>query len=343
MKSIFHILTILCLAIMIASVDGIASEPRTGTSAAAQLLIPVGARYMAMGGAPISTVEGADAIFWNPAGVDRSAHVADVTFSRMSHIADIGVNYAALRVRFEGLGTLGFSLKAMDIGDIDITTEYAPDGGAGTYSPQFITAGLTYSRLLTDKISIGTTINFVSESVERISASGAAFDFGVQYKGLADVEGLSIGVVVKNIGPAIQYRGSGFYKNSQIDQADRGASPLSIVTQKDELPSFITIGLSYDYVVNEQSNVTLSSSYTDDGFSDDTIRYGFEYNFDNTFFIRTGYSLSPDAPDDANIYGLTAGAGFQYKTEKIGLTVDYTYRDVDFFDASNIFTLSFGF
>ena len=123
MKRIFSKTAVLCLALLfLVSVNGIAQEQRIGTNAASQLLIPVGARYIAMGGAPGATVQGVEAIFWNPAGVARADYGADVTFSHMSYFADININYAALAVKFGSLGSFGFSIKAMDIGDIIVTT-----------------------------------------------------------------------------------------------------------------------------------------------------------------------------------------------------------------------------
>lgn len=344
MKSIFTKVAIFCLALLlIASVDGIAQESRVGTNGAAELLIPVGARYLAMGGASVATVDGIESIFWNPAGMARSNYTADVMFSHMQHIADIDINYVAVSLAFSGIGTFGFSIKAMDIGDIPITTELAPDGTGALLSPQFVTAGITYSRALTDRISVGGTFNIVSETLDRVSSNGVAFDFGVQYRGLGNIDGLSLGIVVKNLGPAMQFGGSGLLVTSQIDGVDRGSSPEQLVAQKDELPSLIVIGASYKMSLGETSSLELVGSFQDNNFEDDAGRFGAEYNYDNMFFIRGGYTVQPDAADEAHIYGFTAGAGIHYDFANLGITVDYAYRDVDFFDASNIFSIKLGF
>lgn len=344
MKSTFSKVIILCLVfVLMTSITGMAQEVRVGTNGASELLIPVGARYIAMGGAPVATVQGVDAIYWNPAGLALSSYTADVMFSHMSHIADININYAALRLQFGGLGTFGFSIKALDVGSIPITTEFDPDGTGALLDPQFVTAGLSYSRALTDRISVGATLNIISETLDRVNATGVALDFGVQYRGLASVEGLSIGVVVKNLGPSMQFGGSGLLRESQVNQVDRGSSPLEIVAQKDELPSYIGIGVSYDINVNEKSSVVLSSSFQDNNFEDDAGRFGAEYNYNNLFFVRAGYSFEPDARDEVNIYGFSAGGGVHYDFNNLGITIDYAYRDVDFFDASNVFTISLGF
>lgn len=344
MNSIFLRTAVLCLALMLLfSVNGIAQEQRIGTNAASELLIPVGARHIALGGASVASVQGVDAIFWNPAGVARSNYTSDVMFSHMTYIADININYAAMALKFGNLGTIGFSIKAMDIGDIIVTSEVAPDGTGELLSPQFIVAGLTYSRALTDRISVGATVNLINETIERVSASGIAFDIGVQYRDLASIDGLSLGVTIKNLGPAMQYGGSGLLISSQIDNVDRGSTPLLIQAQKDELPSYIVIGVSYKMTMGETSNIQFVSTFQDNNFQDDTAQFGAEYSYNDQFFVRGGYSLSPDASDDVFIYGFTAGAGMHYDFANIGVTIDYTYRDVDIFDSSNVFSVRLGF
>lgn len=344
MKSLFFKIVVLCLALVfLVSVNGIAQEQRIGTNAASQLLIPVGARHIALGGANLATVSGAEAIFWNPAGVARSNYTADVMFSYMSHIADININYVALAVKFGGFGTIGFSVKSMDIGDIIVTSEVAPDGTGALLSPQFVTAGLTYSRQLTDAISFGGTVNLISESFERVNSSGVAFDFGVQYRGLAAIDGLSLAVTIKNLGPAMQYGGSGLLNSAQLDGVDRGGTPLLIQAQKDELPSFFVFGLSYKMSVGETSSLELASTFQDNNFQDDTGQFGAEYNYDDMFYARGGYTISPAAANDASIYSFTLGGGLHYDFSNIGVTIDYAYRDVKFFSASNVFSIKLGF
>ena len=344
MKSLFFKIAVLSLALVfLVSVNGIAQERRIGTNAASQLLIPVGARHIALGGANLATVSGAEAIFWNPAGAAVSDYTADVMFSYMSHIADININYVALAVKFGGFGTIGFSIKALDIGDIIVTSEVAPDGTGALLSPQFVTAGLTYSRQLTDAISFGGTVNLISESLERVSSNGFAFDFGVQYRGLAAVNGLNLAVTIKNLGPAMQYGGSGLLNPGQLNGVDRGATPVLIQTQKDELPAYFVVGLSYKMSVGETSSLELGSTFQDNNFQDDTGQFGVEYNYDDMFYVRGGYTIAPDAADETDIYSFTLGGGLHYDFSNIGVTIDYAYRDVDFFDASNVFTIRLGF
>ncbi|MDP3683529.1 MAG: PorV/PorQ family protein, partial [Ignavibacteria bacterium] len=149
---------------------------RTGTGGATQLLIPVGPRGIAMGESNIATSYGVESIFWNPAGAARMSSSTDVMFSHMSYIADIGVEYGAISANFEGFGVISLGLKSLSIGDIMETTTETPDGTGATFSPQMLTAGLSYSRQLTDRISVGLTANVIMETLGDVSTSGIAFN-----------------------------------------------------------------------------------------------------------------------------------------------------------------------
>jgi hypothetical protein len=336
------------VGMMILTGAALAQETRVGTNAASELLIPVGARYLGMGGASIAAVQGIEAMYWNPAGLARSSHSANAMFSQMRHISDINVSYVAVSATFGGLGTLGLSLKSLDIGDIIVTTEDAPDGTGALISPQFITVGLTYSRALSDRVNVGATLNIVSESIDRVGATGIAVDAGVQYSNVGQISGLNLGVAVKNLGPAIQYEGSGLFRSSRPNGVDRGSSPLQVVAQKDELPTVLEIGLSYSVPVGIKSKFDLASIFQDNNFLEDVARFGVEYSYNDALFLRGGYSLSPDAPEDATgegsyIYGLSLGAGVHYDLPSIALDVNYAYRDLAFFDGSHVFSIALGF
>jgi hypothetical protein len=332
----------------VASASVFAQEARVGTNAASELLIPVGARYIGMGGASIASVQGIEAIHWNPAGLNRSTYSANAMFSYMRHISDINVSYVAVSANFSGFGTLGFSLKSLDIGDIIVTTEEAPDGTGALISPQFLTTGLTYSRALSDRVNVGATLNIISENIDRVGATGLALDAGVQYNDLGKINGLSIGVAVKNIGPAMQYGGAGLFRNSQPLSSDRGSSPYQIVAQKDELPTVLELGVSYALPMGGKNKLQLMSMFQDNNFQENVGRFGAELNFRDQFFLRAGYSLSPDTPDDAvgknaYIYGLTLGAGLHHDFASLGIDINYAYRDLAFFSASNVLSIALGF
>jgi hypothetical protein len=326
-------------------------ENRVGTNAAPELLIPVGARDLALGGSNIATTSGIEAIFWNPAGLARAQHAANAMFSHMNYIADIGVEYAAVSAAFEGFGTIGVSLKSISVGDIPITTEDATDGTGGVFSPTLVNVGLTYSRLLTDRVSVGATATLISNRFDKVSASGFAFSAGVQYTGLGGVNGLAVGVTVKNIGPQMQFEGDGLLRTGQVNDVLRPGSFYRVTAASFELPSTIEIGLSYAIDVGEMNGLNVNGIFQNNNFSADEYKVGAEYSYDNMFFLRGAYNMaektennSLDVSDKTSfIYGFTAGAGIQYPVGSLELTFDYAFRAVEFFQNNHVFSVKLGF
>ena len=341
MKKIIKLISIIILLLAVSNVFA-GGGKRTGTAGASELLIPVGPRGIAMGESNLVTANGIEALFWNPAGVSHMQNNADVLFSHMSYIADIGVEYGAVAANFEGFGAIALSVKTLSIGDILVTTELNPDGTGDTFSPTMLTAGLSYSRMLTDAISIGLTANFISERMASVSATGIAFDFGVIYQNLADVNGLSIGVVLKNLGPDMKYDGSGLYYEGQVNGVNRPPTLYEVDSAPFEMPFNFQLAAGYRPVIDEMNSLEFTGIYQNNNFSGDETKLGAEYGYNNLFFVRAGYQFAMQEADNY-IYGFTAGAGINYEIEGFGVKVDYAFRDVEFFDGNHVFALTLGF
>ncbi len=349
MKLSFKLITYMVILTVVLSAQVFAAgSNRAGTNAASELLIPVGARYIAMGGASASNVSGIDALYWNPAGLDRMPYMAAGQFSQMDYIADIGISYVGVGVKFGGIGSIGLSFKTLSFGDIAITTEDAPDGTGALFSPQFMTVGLSYSRGLTDRVAVGATMKIISETMDRVSATGFAFDIGAQYRDLGDIKGLNIGVVIKNLGSPMKFDGNGLLRQADPMDVDRPSSFYNVVAGADELPSTMEIGLGYSLNIGEANCVGVQTQFVNNNFDDDFTRVGLEYNFNNMVFLRGGYGLPLNNNKDVtgestNIFGLTLGAGLKYKFGGVTLQIDYAYRAVTYFNANNVFSLELGF
>ena len=132
MNKIFKLISvfiILLLAVSSAFAGG--GKSGQGLLVHPKLLIPVGPRGIAMGESNLLTASGIEALFWNPAGVSHMTNNADVMFSYMDYIADIGVQKHAIwegETLFEGFGAVSFAVKSLSVGDILVTTTSTPDG-----------------------------------------------------------------------------------------------------------------------------------------------------------------------------------------------------------------------
>jgi len=325
------------------------NKNRIATAGAQELLIPVGARGIAMGGSTLASITGVDAIFFNPAGVARLVSDVDASFSSMNYIGDINVSYAAVAMKAGSIGTIALSLKSLGFGDIPVTTESFPDGTGEMYSPSFVNIGLTWSSLLNDRVSVGATATVVSEKIMSTSATGLAFNLGIQYAGLG-LPGLNLGVAIKNVGTQMKFEGSNLSHQGTINDAERNANPnwYSVNTTAFDLPTSIEIGLAYIAKMDEKSSLTLAGNFQNNNFADDEYKVGGEFVFENILSVRGGYSFAPQADKDpagetSYIYGLSYGAGLLLNLGDIEARIDYAHRDVKYFSGNDVFTLSLGF
>ncbi|MBN2424325.1 MAG: PorV/PorQ family protein [Calditrichaceae bacterium] len=318
-------------------------DSRIGTAAGEQVLQPIGARGVAMGGSDIVYTQGIEALHWNPAGLSILEKGFVGMFSRNTVFNDIGINYLGLGIQAGSIGVIAFDIKAFSFGDILRTTETDMDGLSGaTFSPTWGTIGLTYANKLTSTIQVGIKAKIIYESLPRVSGSAFAFDIGLQYRNLAGIEGVSFGVVLKNIGTSLKYEGSGLMQKT-VD--DAGATYyLNRVASSDQLPTAMEIGAAYKYIVNEENNLLFTGMFQNNNTNLDAYKIGAEYIYNELIAVRAGYVMLNNPPDDYKVLEtFTLGAGIKYEYSNILLQVDYAYRDYGIFDANNMFTLTVGF
>ncbi len=340
MKRISFLIISLALGLNIAFAGDIA---RKGTNGAEQLLIPVGAKSIATGGAFVSDVKGVEAIYYNPAGLDLIGR-SEAMFSYMDYLADIKISYFAISANLAEYGTFGLHFKTFNFGDIPITTFEQPDGTGATYSPSFMSGGLTYSKQITDRVSAGATLKVIYESITDVSATGAAIDFGVQYQ---FPNNMRLGVAVTNIGTNMSYKGSGLQIKNDIpnNPPGMGFGVYEPATEEFQIPSYFELSTSYKYDINPQNYLTMAGKFTNNNFFEDVVSVGLEYGFLNTFFLRGGYNYLLNSKLEDNLYGLTLGAGISYNFQNaVQFDFDYAYRSVRDFPtgAQHIFTLKLG-
>ncbi len=343
-----------------------ASKTRRGTAGAPELLIPVGARNIAMSGAFVAGLTGIEAAAWNPAGVSGMDGNVEVIFSRTSWLADIGVNYAAFASNFGGSNYFGMTLRSLNFGEISVTTTDKPDGTGETFSPNFVTLGFLFSKKMTDRILFGADFKIVQEGIMRESATGFVLDAGVQYT--VQQNGLNIGVSLKNLGLNMIFDGPDLEEFYEPDGSEPGTStePRRIHLQEFEMPTTLEMGASYGPVNLGMGSVNLAASFLNNNFSFDEYRFGGEFIFQDALFLRGGMTIgfdpepygadgiegtSDDSDDDQFefqteefIWGPTFGFGINLaKVTALDMTFDYAYRSVEFFESSQWVTLSIGF
>ncbi|NTV45560.1 MAG: PorV/PorQ family protein [Chlorobiales bacterium] len=317
------------------------NSDRTGTAGATELLIPVGGVGTALGGSVLASSSGVEALYWNPAGLARSEPV-ELMFSSMSYIADINVSYFGASANLGSMGSIGVSIKSLDFGDIPRTTAEDPEGLTGvTFSPTYLTGSFTYARFLIDQVQVGATFKVISEKIGDVTATGYAFDFGIQY---VTPVGLRLGVALKNIGPQMQFDGYSLEVLTPKNPEDTDQNKLrtQITTASFDLPALFEIGLAYELALSHRDEFLFSGNFQNNNFSNDEYQLGIEYGFQKLFFIRGGYAVQPEKnsqTDGVFSSSYSLGAGLNYKLGGIDFRLDYAYRSADRFDGNQVFSI----
>jgi hypothetical protein len=337
------------LALVLLALLGAAATPaqagssgRKGTDGAPELQIGIGPRGTALGGSVVGDVTGTEALYWNPAGLALLQHT-EAMFTHTQYFADMKLNYAAIASSAGNFGVLGIAAKVLSIGDVIVTTEDAPEGTGEIAQPTFTVLGVTWAKQFTDRVLFGATTNLVSEHVINQSATGVAFDLGVQY--VTGWHGLKLGAVMKNFGPGMSYNGPGTEISVLPPDGDPAASNriFSSETATFELPSHFTMGASYDLVTSPAYRLTALGAFQNNNYQGDALRGGLEWSYRDYFALRGSYFGSFAGAVDAttgdesqsfvggdDLYtGLSLGAGAKIRAGETGrLGVDFTWRPV---------------
>ena len=318
-------LTVLCTSLVFAG-----NERRIGTAGAHELAIPVGSRGTSMGGAVVANSYGIDALYWNPAGLAYT-YGSEAMFSHLSYLADIDVNYGAAAVAIEDFGTIAVSAKVVSIGDMEETTQDMPYGTGRVFSPTLAVIGLSYARVLTNRVSFGATFHYIREDIFEVSASGMAVDVGFMYE--SGWRGLKMGFTMKNYGPEMSFSGRGFERITD-------GRPTAAESASFDLPSSINFGVSYPVFMDDVNRFEVAGNFRSNNYANDYWQGGAEYSYDDRYFLRAGYNF---ADADEWLYGASLGAGLRLSLGDTDVSVEYSWTETEIFDDNQYITFKLGF
>lgn len=329
---------LLLLALLVVPVEQAEAQRKAGRNGAVFLEISDGAREAALGGAVTSLADGANQIFWNPAGTAlNDDQTASVALSYADWLE--GLKYTSAAVGYNtGYGTVSIGVQALGVSDIEANRQNGFDNPilqdlvtdnntSSTYNYLDLALSGAYSKTFADKISIGGTFKYVRESIDGVNASAIAFDFGSVYR--VGVAGWKIGARVNNLGSELQ-----FYN------------------QSNPLPLNFSIGSSIYPVNNDRLRVMLSVDAVKPQDSQQLLYGGTEVIFYDLLFLRGGYKFNYSGVDDGGtsarppiettIEEFSLGAGIQTVISEINVKVDYAYTSMELLDGTHRLTMKVG-
>lgn len=334
-------------------------EPtRQGTRGANFLHIGIGARGGAMAGAIGSSVSGPTAWYWNPAGAASSESFSLVAgYQSLYGDLGLGQSYAAFSLPLLG-GVIGVHLNTLSSGDIKRTTEANPFGerlGGSSFQWNSTAAGFGYARRLTDRLTIGGQLKYISEGISDASTHWIAVDVGTQFN--TGLYGIVIGGAIRNVGGTA--RAGGALVQRVIQSTDgsvlREARRVDLFTRTTEIP--VTFQFSLGSELLGTSNAlfggaagknTLDAEFAVTDGTDIATQYalGLEYGYRNIFFLRGGKRLYNDERDigqkNKGAVGLAGGFGVRLPVKGRAIKFDYSYQGAGALQNVQIFSFEVG-
>jgi len=306
------------------------------------LSVGTDARATGMGEA-FTTVDGSvTCALYNPAGLSRISSPVELEMSQMTWIADIKYISAAIAITpFDGrYGTLGISFLNVDYGNFNFTMVANNEKGYvdlnGYPKPYALAAGIAYAKELSDKFSVGGSVQFVKQNLgnsvvpvfkqvlhdsvittdtsyvtKSYGLNVMAFNFGTVYR--TGLKSLSFGMSINNFSKEIAYERENF-----------------------QLPLTFKFGISMNLIdlipnLQRSSSLLVSIDAIHPRAFSEFLDMGAEYGFMNTLFLRAGYITKHDD------YALTFGIGIR----KFGFAFDYSFMPEKVFESIHRFSLRF--
>jgi hypothetical protein len=315
---------------------------KIGTSSAAFLQIPVGAKGIAMGSAFTAVADDGSAMFWNPGNLANQSKRA--LFAHHSPwLPGLGYYYLAFTLPVENVGVFGINVASLQSDEMEITTPEAPMGTGETFTAANTAVGIVFARSLTDRFAIGANFKYINERIFHSNATGFAFDVGTMF--ITPFRNVRFGVSVSNMGTRMQMNGEDLNSYVDVAPSQEGNNDNIVArlkTDQFDLPIVMRIGLSWNLQLPEGSRFTVACDGVNPNDNAHSLNLGFEFAaLKESLVLRGGFN-ELFLEDREN--GLTLGAGLRIPyTNDLNLALGYAYQDFEFLGGVNHISIEITF
>jgi predicted porin len=220
-------------------------------------------------------------------------------------------------------GTLGVGFISMGLSKIEADRDAIPGflqgiakqydtNTSATYDYSDFAFLLGYANQVTDKLSLGAGMKVIRESIDKVSASSVAFDFGGIYR--IGFHGASVGARISNIGKDMKFFAVGV-----------------------PLPLMFSVGAGFDLVKNEKHSLMVRADATKPQDASQLVFSGGEYVYNDMLFLRAAWKFNYSGVKDTysgvnqnkeiktTEERYSMGAGVKLPMGKHKVAVDYAY------------------
>ncbi|HEX6631174.1 MAG TPA: PorV/PorQ family protein [Gemmatimonadaceae bacterium] len=262
------------------------------------LLLPVGARAVATGGAVAAAGVGSENVWWNPATIARDTR-GEVAIHHAQTVAATSDALVAV-IPWQRFGVFAVAANLVDLFEQEVTP---PDGGPaiGTFLPRNVVASLSFARALGGRLDVGATAKVLQVRLDCSGQCGTvpvdastttAADVGVRFSldGWAPV---AVGFALRNAGGGLRL-GKGADREPLPTRYQAGV--LYVVPGLDRYANGLEVRLS--------SDVSSPTRQADPG-----LRLGAEASWQHRVALRGGYVFEDGSDGGAGASGPTVGLG----------------------------------
>jgi hypothetical protein len=301
---------------------GAANEVQEG---AIFLLLPTGARAVALGHAVVASAEAGDAVWWNPAGIRATKSAAGALHHSQTFV---GTGDAISVVFPTRRGAIALSASLLDNGGVEVTGSDSASSG-GLLISRDVAVGLSYA-VAVRRLRIGSTYKLVQfrfdctgecPIVPRLFST-TGLDFGAQFEAPTRLP-VTFGVAFRHIG--VRRRG-------RDDERDR-------------LPSRVQVGaqavFSLPKRIADDARIVVAVDAIDDLPVERPLpRFGVELIWEKSVFVRGGYVVERVGSESG---GPALGLGFVVRRLSIDFGRTFSGLSADAGQAPTYLSLKLAF
>ena len=239
--------------------------------------------------------------------------------------------------------SINSSLRFFSLGNITFSDEYGTQY-MDTKPSEFSFDG-GYSILLTEKLSLGVTLRYIhsklvqgallNSSTNFKAGNTLAGDISLYYKQNENAQGFHAGLLLSNLGGKINYSNENTKKYFIPANLGLGLGYLNKFDSDNSLEFGVDINRllvpAYpDATTSTSDDQYFSQSVVSSWFNSFSKQYGpplgetlkasvgAEYNYRNTFYLRTGYTYESQVSSNGQYF--TIGTSFQYLQNKFNIS-----------------------
>ncbi len=315
---------------------------KVGTTSMQFLKVMPCARATAMGDAYVALATGAEAVYWNPAGIALTQG-NEFSSSYIDWIFDFQQGALSYAISLGDFGALGFQAHYVDYGtieeaSIDATylTNFPYPGLTGRqFKPYSYLIGITYGRSLTDRFATGITVKYAHESLfDRSVAKG----WSARTENYIDVNTYSNGILF-DLGFLYD---TGFRTIRIATSVQNFGANLKYAQETSSAPLQFRLGIAADLIgfnsvlfTESEDRLTASFDLFQPNDYSQQMHAGLEYEFFKMLAFRIGYKFNYDSES------YTAGAGIHQRIGDFDFSFDYSFGSLGKY-LGNVHRISLG-